>query len=312
MACPPGTAPQYSVQVTRDVFYALGYVSDGVEPMQWEQKELLLDVYEPENDERSERPALVLVHGGSFSEGSKEKEEIVEYAEFFAERGFVCFAMNYRLNGDHPPAPGYWDTLSLTAAAHAAMVDVKAAICFVRAEAEVYGVDPDLVALLGESAGAIAGVTAAVTNPDEYTTDGPEFPVPEENHPGESPRVRAYVHLWGSADHVLLKVGPGDPPTMIVHGTEDDNLITPFSAAERFHGLLEFWDIPHEFYAAEGFGHGAWDYRLRGRGVKLLTLDFINEHLLGVTKPAPKSDFTRPNQPHIRVFYRGTTARVSA
>ena len=29
------------------------------------------------------RPALLLVHGGSFTEGSKEKEEIVEFVHYF-------------------------------------------------------------------------------------------------------------------------------------------------------------------------------------------------------------------------------------
>jgi len=279
--CPSNILPTYTVLVTKDVVYGVGYVTDGAEPVVWTFKDLLLDVYEPEGAPATGNPALILVHGGSFAEESKEQEEMVEYARYFAQRGFVCFSIDYRLVNDWPPAPGYWDVVPLTSAAHAAMVDVKAAVRYVRANAAAYGVDPDKIALLGESAGAIAGVTVAVTNPHEYETDGPGFPVPEPNNFGVSPRVQAYVHLWGSADHVLLSMSADDPPTMIVHGDDDDNPATSFGSSERFHFALELLNIPHEFYEADGFGHGAWDYRLRGQGIKSLALDFLEEHLVG-------------------------------
>jgi dienelactone hydrolase len=280
--CPGPLSPDYDVAVTRDVVYGVGNVSDGAEPRVWTQKDLLMDVYAPDGLEVSGKPALLLVHGGSFQEGSKEKEEIVSFANFFAQRGFVAFAMNYRLDGDYPPAPDTWDAASLTAAAHAAMVDVKACIRHIRANATAYGIDPDKIALLGESAGAIAGVVAAITSDDYYETDNDSFPVPPQNSPGVSGRVQAYMHFWGNADIVLLHLDRGDPPIMIVHGTDDDNFFTPFSAAERLHGLLELFNMPHAFYAANGFEHGAWGYRLRGDNLKDLTLDFLAEHLLGL------------------------------
>jgi acetyl esterase/lipase len=188
--CPQVVPPLYEVSITNEVVYGLGNVSNGIEPLEWELKNLVLDVYEPV-DAPGPKPAIVLVHGGSFSEGSKEKEEIVRYANFFAGQGFVAFAINYRLTGDYPPSPPNWEKFDLVAAAHAAMVDVKAAIRFVRANAAAYNVDPSRIALLGESAGAIAAVTAAVTNSSDFATDGPDFPVPEQNHPDVSARVYA-------------------------------------------------------------------------------------------------------------------------
>lgn len=44
---------------------------------------------------------------------------------------------------------------------------------------------------------------------------------------------------------------------MIVHGEEDDVILTPFFAAEALHFALESTGDPHEFYAAEDFGHAA-------------------------------------------------------
>lgn len=272
--CPDPAGP-YTWVVTKDLVYAVGNVSDGSGQAAWEQKQLLLDAYEPEGGPAAGRPAILLVHGGSFKEGSKEKAQIVEFAEYFASHGYVAFAMNYRLDADYPPAPDHWSTLSLSAAVHAAIVDIKAAVRYIRANAEVYGVDAGRVALLGESAGAIAGVAAAVTDPDTFASDGPDLPIPEFNHPGVSPRVQAYIHLWGNADHVLLELDRGDPPTMIVHGDKDDEFFTPFASAKRFHTVLDLLGVPNEFYVAEGFGHGAWDYRKDRKGLKRLILEFL-------------------------------------
>jgi predicted esterase len=281
LGCPLTTPPAlHEVTVIKDTVYAIGIVSDGLDPVEWQEAELALDVYIPDAKGLNERPALLLVHGGNFFEGNKEKLQIVEYANFFAERGYVCFAMNYRLQGDYPPAPEDWSVFSLTSAAHAAMVDVKAAIRFIRANADAYSVDANRIGLLGESAGAIAGVTAAVTPADLFSTDGPSFPTPPFNNPGVSPKVQAYVHLWGSADHVLLNVNSTDPPIMIVHGEEDTTPFAAFPASERLHTVVDLWDIPHEFYAAKDAGHGAWDYILRGKDLKTLTLEFLDEYLM--------------------------------
>lgn len=282
VGCPGPLSPTYDVLVLRDVVYGVGNVSDGTEPRVWNRKNLLMDAYSPEGLDAPDKPALLLVHGGSFQEGSKEKEEIVSFANYFAQRGFVAFAMNYRLDGDSPPAPDTWDAASLTSAAHAAMVDIKACIRHLRANAATYGIAPDKIALLGESAGAIAGVVAALTSDGYYETDGESFPIPLENNPGVSGRVQAYMHFWGNADLVLLHLDRGNPPIMIVHGTDDDNFFTPFSGAERLHGLLELFNMPHAFYAAKGFEHGAWGYRLRGDNLKDLTMEFLAEHLLGM------------------------------
>lgn len=274
LGCP--TTPA-GVEVQRDVVYALGWVGGEEGEAEWVQQPLLCDIYLPE--EPGLRPALILAHGGSFTEGSKEKEEIVAFANYFADRGYVCFAINYRLTEDAPPAPSWWDKVNLFSAAHAAMVDVNAAVRFVRAHASEYGIDPGRIALLGESAGAIAGASAAFAGDDDYQSDGGDFPVPLENNPSTSSRVDAYCHFWGSADHVLLQVGPGDPPVMIVHGTDDDKPFVSFGASKRLHGLLELYDMPHEFYEAEDFGHGAWDYRNNFRNLRQLTFEFLEEYL---------------------------------
>lgn len=282
MGCPTGLLPTSPVDVTNDVEYGLGYVRDNSKA-KYTLVPLYMDVYRPAN-EGEPKPGVIVMHGGGFIEGGRGDERIVEFAKYFAARGYVVFAIDYRLLQDNPPAPDLWGSLLFPAVVHAAIVDAKAAVRHVRANADAYGVDPDNIAFIGESAGAIAGVAVAMTNADQYSADGDDFPIPQQNEPNESARVQAYVHLWGNADHVLTAVSSDDPPTMILHGEEDDVILTPYSAAERLHFALELRGVPHEFYAAEGFGHAAWNYRLRAKSLERLTLVFLNQHLLGIEK----------------------------
>lgn len=274
--CPGNNGTRYVIRVTDDIAYAVGNVA--APGGGWTRRPLLLDVFEPENAPVP-RPALILVHGGSFTEGGKDKPQIVQFANHFTARGYVCFSIAYRLTADNPPAPQGWEATNLTSSAHAAMVDVKAAIRFVHANQALYNVDPTRIAVLGESAGAIAAVAAVMTPPADFAVDGPDFPLPAENNPDESTEVAAYIHLWGNADHVLTNIGPNDPPVMIVHGEDDDNIYTPLAAAERFHTVLELWNVPHEFYIAENEDHGAWGYRLRGQNLRELTATFLDAQL---------------------------------
>ena len=277
----PDSRPLFAVGVIEDQPYAQGYVSDSLVSQEYYLRELLLDVYFPEDSDRTDKVAVVMLHGGSFVEGGKDKEQVVEQARFLASRGMTAFAINYRLNGDYPPAPGNWDIAQRPRAVHAAFVDAKAAVRFVRANAEVYGIDPEKIVIWGESAGAIAAVATAVTAAGKYAQDGDAFPVPEVNHPGVSSAVAGCVNLWGGTlgGLLLLDLDPRDPPMMILHGEDDDTLLASFREAELLRKALELLRIPHEFYAIPNTGHGAWDARVRGRNLKLLVQDFINEHV---------------------------------
>lgn len=277
--CPDGGTPPDDLIITDDVAYALGNYSPTAAQTTWEEKTLYLDVYEPADNTKAPNRALILMHGGSFLEDGKDNERMVEWASYFAQRGFVVFSIDYRLVGDYPPAPLYWETSFLPDTAHAATVDAKAAVRFVRANAGSYNVDANRIAFLGESAGAIAGAGVAFTDSGDLASDGQAFPIPAFNNPGESARVNAYIHFWGNADHVLSDLDANDPPTMIVHGNEDDVFLTPFQAAKRLNFFLDLIGVPNEFYEADGFGHSAWNYRLRGKSLERLTYEFLQEYM---------------------------------
>ncbi|MGZ4716976.1 MAG: hypothetical protein ACXWCB_09815, partial [Acidimicrobiales bacterium] len=93
---PPGTAPvRYrdavfaSVTTTSDVVYGSAVDQQG------QTVSLTLDSYLPVGDSVTSRPAIVWVHGGSFSSGDKTSPELVDEATTFAKKGYVNVSINY-------------------------------------------------------------------------------------------------------------------------------------------------------------------------------------------------------------------------
>jgi acetyl esterase/lipase len=112
-----------------------------------------LDVYR-RHDHPTGCPTLIQVHGGAWVIGNKDQQGRPLMLEM-ARRGWVCFAPNYRLS----PRATWPDQV----------VDVKAAIAWVKENASAYGADPGFVVLTGGSAGGHLVSLAALTAGD------PEF-----------------------------------------------------------------------------------------------------------------------------------------
>lgn len=159
----PAAAVQDDVTVKRDVTYR---TVDG--------EQLGLDVYQPAKKGK-DRPAVVVVHGGGWTQG--DKALFAQQSSQLAQRGFVAFSVNYRLAPAHPYP--------------AAVQDVEAAVAWVRKHAKAYGVDPKRVGALGGSAGGhLVGMLA---------TDG-------EGSLESGHRVAAVVSWSGPMD--LVALGP--------------------------------------------------------------------------------------------------------
>ncbi|MDE6202371.1 MAG: alpha/beta hydrolase, partial [Lachnospiraceae bacterium] len=105
------------------------------------------DIYKPEGE--GPFPVIVLVHGGGFLFGDQRMELILPVIETGVERGYAVVSVDYRKSAE--------------AVFPAALADVKAAVRFVRANAETYGFDPEHIAVWGESAGAYLSLMTALT-----------------------------------------------------------------------------------------------------------------------------------------------------
>ncbi|MGI9475049.1 MAG: alpha/beta fold hydrolase [Rubripirellula sp.] len=100
-----------------------------------DEKDLLLDAFVPTKE--GAHPAVLVVHGGAWRTGNRK--QLRGYANALAERGFVCFAIDYRLAPDHKfPAQ---------------IEDCRAAVKFIRDHAGDYKVDPARLGAIGYSAG---------------------------------------------------------------------------------------------------------------------------------------------------------------
>lgn len=275
-ACPERLSP--NVELVANQQYGLGYVSDG-SGKALVLRELSFDLLHPKDDPATARPALVLIHGGGFDGGSRKDEDLVQFADCLASRGYVCVLIDYRLMKDNPPAPEPYAESAFESAVHAAFVDAKVAMRFVRAHAEDYRVDPDRIAVFGESAGAFAALAAGVSDPSDFESDGPDLPVPAENNPGVSSRPSAVIDFWGSASPVLDEFDAADPPIMIAHGTNDLTLGTFYSEALAIVNACEENDIPYRLHTLWGEGHGAWEAEWDGRGLATLVMEFLAEYM---------------------------------
>jgi acetyl esterase/lipase len=159
-----------SVQILNDIEYAkVGDIS------------LKLDLRLP-TDVAGPFPVIVYIHGGGWSSGNKSSNR----ATRFATKGFAVASIDYRPSGQ--------------AVFPAQLEDCKAAIRFLRANAEKYGLDANHIGAFGHSAG---GHLAAMLG----TTGGIEELEGTGGNPDQSSRVQAVVDWSGPAD--LLKLYEG-------------------------------------------------------------------------------------------------------
>lgn len=140
---PLSSEPPETVKAELDVTY-------GKTP----EQELKLDVYRPKAGGDS-LPACVLVHGGGWVKGDKEKFRPLAIA--LAERGYVVANIEYRLG----PVAKY----------PAAVQDCSLAVRYVRANAKRFGLDPAHIGTWGGSAGGhLVGVLAGASMQEKFLT----------------------------------------------------------------------------------------------------------------------------------------------
>jgi carboxylesterase type B len=160
---------------------------------------LQLDMYRPTGDTVTSRPAIVWVHGGSFSGGSKTSGELVDEATTFAKLGFVNVSINYRL--ESPGCSGSFSNCGQ--AIQEAWADAQTAVRFIRTNAATYGVDPNRIAIGGSSAGGITALNVGYASAED-----------------PSARVRAAQSISG-AKLSSSAVSAGDAAALDFHCTTD-------------------------------------------------------------------------------------------
>ena len=168
---PAGAQAQGAPKVPETVVF-----ETGIEYSNPEGQHLQLNIARPKTGD-GPFPAVVCIHGGGFRAGKRESYDGLVLR--LAERGYVALTVTYRLAPKHP----------FPAAVH----DTKAAVRWLRANAQKYKVDPARVGVTGGSAGGhlaqFLGVTAGV---GEFEGDG--------GNAAQSSAVTCVVNVYGPSD----------------------------------------------------------------------------------------------------------------
>ena len=250
-----------------------------------------LDLYLPPGA-TNPLPLIIWVHGGAWKTGSKENCPALRYLE----RGYAVASLNYRLS-QHAVFP-------------AQIADCKAAIRWLRAHAKEHGLDPDLFAAWGSSAGghlvALLGTSGGVETFDQGAnrdvssrvqavvdffgptdfTQMSKFSLPNApfDHDAaaspESQLIGGAIQenkTKAAAANPLSYVSRDDPPFLIMHGSQDD--LVPYQQSELLRDALQKAGVPVTFKLIAGAGHG-----FGGPEIDAQVAAFFAQHLKRATK----------------------------
>ena len=235
---------------------------------------------------------IVYFHGGGWVGGSKASGKAT-LTSWVTAGGYAGAAVNYRLAGEAP-----WP---------AQLHDAKAAIRWLRANADALGLDAGRIAVVGTSAGGTLATLLGTSGGD------PALEGSVGEHPGVDTRVTCVLNRFGRLNFLaepaarsapaqaealagrlrqlfggaleerteiaraaspLTHLTADDPPILTVHGTADG--VVPIAQAEEFDAAARRVGARHELVRVEGAGHGFDRPDERRR-----SLEFLDHHLRG-------------------------------
>lgn len=243
-----------------------------------ETQDLYMDIYTPDGDSETSRPAILYAFGGSFIGGNRS--QVSDFCERYAKKGYVTVAIDYRLYDIL--SQGFPDSLDMIEEVVMAVADMKAAVRYMRNSANTgnpYGIDGDKIYAGGISAGALVGAHAAYINelsdvPDYLATlltenggiEG-DTDLPGNSLMGVSAEIQAVINQSGAL-HRASFMEAGDAPIVSSHGDEDDVVpygygfaavagfdIATVQGSSYMHARALEVGIPTEFYSVDGGGH---------------------------------------------------------
>lgn len=207
-------------------------------------EDLLLDLFQPPtSDTTTDRPVVILVHGGGYAHGDKDK--MSDEARTYAQRGYVAATINYRLD---PTLTGQGDPGYIPAARNA-IDDGLEAVRWLRSQATGLGIDSDRIAMLGTSAGG--GIALGTATLDDPTPGGPLA--------AYSPKISAAVATGATLTLGLdlIAFDPTDSPLMMIHFQTDT--ATGATEGDVLATCEEMWAVGGtcDQVIRPGVGHGS-------------------------------------------------------
>ncbi len=227
------------------------------------RRNLYMDLITPVNaGVGAPRPCVLFFCGGAYMTVSHSMWLPELY--FYAQNGFIAATAEYRTSNE--------------AQFPAQLIDVKSAVRYLKAHAAEFGIDPDRIFIMGESAGGtLASLAGATAKEKKYDIgDNRDFSssvcgvvdfygqtlLTDENCiiygdkiPDWTMRAFAGENMEFAAEASVLGHIDGDtPPFMIIHGTVDQ--IVPLAQSEMLYEKLTENGVEADFLKVENAIHG--------------------------------------------------------
>ena len=284
-----GESKVLNIELTQEKIKSIVNVTYS-QPVSYFRKNIKLEMDILKPNREGKYPTVLFVPGGSFAHSYKEN--YLQQRLEIAKAGYVVASMEYRTipDGVFPQS----------------LEDVKAAIRFLKANADEYGVDKGKIALMGESAGgylaAMAGVTSGIADYDKG------------DNLSENSDVQAVVDIYGVTDfgevdfeiedidecykatfmsvkfwlndvrnniestNPISYISEKTPPFLLMHG-DADTLVLP-NQTEILHKALIENGVDSKRYIVPGAGHSD-EYWFQPEVTELI-IDFLNEKIKNI------------------------------
>lgn len=204
-----------------------------------------------ESDPKAPKPAIVFFFGGGWISGSPASFE--NQARHFATRGMIAITADYRVRSRHGV-----QVLEC-------VKDAKAAIAWVRENAQHLGIDPERIAAAGGSAGGhLAAATGTISGfgsderPNAMILFNPACTLaPIEGLQFSGAKAGRIAERFGVEAEVISPahhIGPHTPPTLILHGKKDTTV--PYASVVAFESVMKKAGRPCKLVGYEDAGHG--------------------------------------------------------
>lgn len=269
---PSGSAGMITLQVKCDN-YDMDYIRN-IKYIDRPEASLYIQLILPD-DISSETALIVYVPGSAFH--WQNMEASIPNACLLANKGMAVASVQYR-GSEAAPFP-------------AQMLDVKAAVRFMKIKAPEYGLNPENIFLMGDSSGGhtalMAGLTCGISEYEEdiyseYSSEvkgiidfyGPtdisrmNEELSSQNHiDPDSPEgyLIGHKNVHENMDLVMPTIvmnyitpDRAIPPVLIFHGTNDE--LVPFGQSCMLYDKLKECKKTAEFYAVENAHHGGREF----------------------------------------------------
>jgi acetyl esterase/lipase len=213
------------------------------------KRELKLEAFYPTEKSNAPLPAILIIHGGGWRSGNRAQH--YPLAQKLASLGYVCFTPEYRL--------------STEALFPAAIYDIKAAIRWVKQNAEKYNIDPSKIVAMGFSAGgelsAFMGTTGNMplfegenccenvsTNVSAVVDiDGTlSFVHPDCREGDDSKRTSAATYWFGYSKKENMKLWEAASPLSYVSSATPPTLFLNSAVAPMHAGRQDYINVLNE------------------------------------------------------------------